>query len=189
LVSVSRHVQLLFFFVCHEAYDLCRSDSQPRPTVRELGFSEASGPGLFDELAAEMAADILELNEASARVIYNGFVKGFAGSSVSGKPRIVSEFEEIVVDNTPAAVDELVVSRVSLNDSTAVCPRTQTKLQLFRLNSDQRRNVHDTLLKMAGIQYAKFIAELEIRFKENMREPEGSDYAIQELSRFADWLK
>jgi hypothetical protein len=136
-----------------------------------------------------MAADILELNEASARVIYNGFVKGFAGSSVSGKPRAVSEFEEIVVDNTPAAADELVISHVSLNDSTAICPKTQTKLQLFRLNSDQRRNVHETLLKMAGIQYAKFIGELEIRFKENMQESEGSDYAIRELSRFSDWLK
>jgi hypothetical protein len=177
------------FIVCHEANGRCRSDSQPIHAARELGFSEASGPGLFDELAAEMAADILELNEASARVIYNGFVKGFAGYSVSGKPRAVSEFEEIVVDNTPAATDELVISHVSLNDSTAICPKTQTKLQLFRLNSDQRRNVHDTLLKMAGIQYAKFIGELEIRFKENMQEPEGSDFAIQELSRFSDWLK
>jgi hypothetical protein len=136
-----------------------------------------------------MAADILELNNASARVIYNGFVKGFAGSKVSGKPRDVSEFEEIVVDNTSAQADELVIGRVSLNDSTAICPKTKTKLQLFRLNGNQKRNVHDTLLKMAGIQYEKFISELENRFKDNMQESEGSDYAIRELSRFSDWLK
>lgn len=136
-----------------------------------------------------MAADILELNYASVRVIYNGFLKGFAGKPVSGNPRHVSEFEEIIVDNTPAEADELVISRVSLNDNTAVCPKTKTKLQLFRLNSDQRKNVHDTLLKMAGIQYEKFISELENRFKENMQESEGSDYAIRELSRFSDWLK
>ena len=54
------------------------TDSPSIPGVEELGFSNASGPGLLDELVTEMAADILELNNASARVMYNGFVKGFS---------------------------------------------------------------------------------------------------------------
>jgi len=162
-----------------------KSDSQPKPGVEELGFSESCGPGLLDELFMEMAEDILELNNASARVLYNGFVKGFSASSMS----LVADDEEIVIDNTPARADELAIGRVSFNDNTAICPKTRAKLQLFQLDDEQRRSVHDTLLEMAGIQYEKFIQELEARFKQNMQELEGKDYAVRELMRFSDWLK
>lgn len=160
-----------------------RSDSQPIDGVQELGFSEASGPRLFDELSTEMAADILELNDASARVLYNGFVKGFSSGN------LVVDNEEIPLDNTPANGDELALCRVSLNDNTAICPKTKAKLQLYRLDNEQRQRVHDTLLEMAGIQYEKFIQQLQVRFKQNMRELDDKEYAARELRRFSDWLK
>jgi len=140
----------------------------------------------LDELATEMAADILELNNASARVLYNAFVTSFSDST--GKQPLTDD-QEIVIDNTPAAVDELAIGRVSLNDNTAICPKTGAKLQLFRLDDNQRRSVHDTLLEMAGIRYETFIHELEARFKQNMQEQEGKEYAVRELERFSDWLK
>lgn len=166
-----------------------RSDTQPIPGVRELGFKEASGPGLFDELATEVAADVLELNNASARVLYNGFVMGFSDSIMSGSPTQVADAEEIAVDNNPARADELAIGRVSLNDNSAICPKTSAKLQLFQLDDAQRVSVHDTLLEMAGIQYEKFIQELETRFKQRMHEHEDKGYAVRELLRFSNWLK
>ena len=136
-----------------------------------------------------MAADVLELNNASARALYNGFVKGFSDSIKSVNPTEVADAEEIVVDNNPAGVDELAIGRVSLNDKTAICPKTKAKLQLFQLDNVQRRSVHDTLLKMAGVQYEKFIQELEARFKQKMQKQEGKEYAVRELTRFSEWLK
>lgn len=161
-------------------------DSPPIPGVEELGFPDTSGPGLLDGLATEMAADVLELNNASARVLYNAFVKGFSRDSTL-KP--VADNEEIAIDNTPAKADELVIARVLLNDNTAICPKTNAVLQLYQLDDEQRRSVHDTLLEMAGFQYEKFISELKARFKQNMQELEGKEYAVRELQRFSDWLK
>ena len=147
---------IIFLLCCCDT----RSDSQPIAGIEELGFSKANGPGLFDELAAEMAADILELNNASSRILYNGFIKGFSSGN------IVADNEEIVVDNTPAKEDELVIGRVSLNDNTAICPKTGAKLQLFKLDDKQRRSVHDTLLEMAGIQYRKVYARTRSSIQE-----------------------
>lgn len=176
---------LLIGALAEQGY-FARDPKQSLSGIRQkLSFVHEGGPGLLDELATEMAADILELNNASARVLYNGFVKGF-----SLPVPVLEPNGELVVNNTRAHDHELAVGRVSLNDQTAICPKTRAKLQLFQLDNEQRQSVHDTLLEMAGIQYEKFIQELEARFKQKMmQDGQGTDYAVQELMRFSDWLK
>jgi pentatricopeptide repeat protein len=147
-----------------------------------------SGPELFDELAAEMADDILELNNASARVIYNGFARGFAASDEIGLEPI-SDDAELQVTNKLAKTGELVVSRVEICKETAICPRTGAKLRLFKLTESQRKQVHETLLAMAATQYDDFRDKLEARFGGKMEDLEGSDFAIRELSKFSAWLE
>jgi hypothetical protein len=147
-----------------------------------------SGPELFDELAAEMADDMLELNNASARIIYNGFARGFAASGGIGLEPIPDDAEPQVT-NQLARAGELVVSRVEICKETAICPRTGAKLRLFRLSKSQRKQVHETLLTMAATQYEDFRGKLEARFGEKMDNLEGSDFAIRELSKFSRWLE
>ena len=139
-----------------------RPDANPIGDVVDYGFSVSSGPILFDELAAEMAEDILELTETSADAI----AKGFA-------------------DAQPSM--DIHLGRTTVNATTALCPETGVKLRLFRLSEPQRSKVHDKLLEMAAVQHEQFGQKLRSRGKpEHAR---GGQYAYNMLCKFSDWLK
>lgn len=158
------------------------------PGAAALGFLALSGPRLLDELAAEMAEDILEINDDSARILYNAFATGFRETEEGRHLHPLSANEQLLPDSNFAANDELVIGRVPVDENTAICPRTHAKLRLLRLEEEQRKEVHDTLLEMAAAQYDEFREKLESRFKNRMEDMEGSDFAVRELSRFSSWL-
>lgn len=148
--------------------------------LKQHGFVASSGPALFDELATQMASDILELDESSSNTIVDGFNKGFATESTDAdKP------------------SRLFVGRVSVNDTTAVCPVSGAKLRLFTLPDDQRRNVHDTLLQMASSQHEEYGEKLLARrqgksgstISGSSLEARDGKYAFTELFRFSEWLR
>jgi pentatricopeptide repeat protein len=144
----------------------------------QYGFSVPSGPALFDELATDMADDILEIDESSANTITEGFEKGFGMEPTGNENR-------------------LFIGRVSVNDTTAVCPASGAKLRLFTLPEEQRRNVHNTLLQMAASQHEEYGEKLFARRQgksgnnksNSTLQARDGKYAFTELYRFSDWLR
>mmetsp|Transcript_15095 Transcript_15095/g.20010 ORF Transcript_15095/g.20010 Transcript_15095/m.20010 type:complete len:327 (+) Transcript_15095:1-981(+) len=74
--------------------------------------------------------------------------------------------------------DELVVSRVTVDGSTAQCPRTKATLRLILLEEDQRRQLHDSLLQGAESQYKDFLGTKK----------KDVAAAAKHLTNFANWL-
>ena len=143
-----------------------RKDAKPIDNVAEYGFSASNGPALFDVLATEMAEDILELPEEAAKIISDALAERHSDEGKKGSNGFVG--------------------RVTINSSTATCPETGVKLQLFTLTDEQRSTVHDTLLNMATIQHEEFGEKLRAQGK--TKESKNAQYAYEQLCNFSKWL-
>jgi hypothetical protein len=163
-----------------------RPSASPIEGAENAGFSVASGPKLFDELAQEMADDVLEINNASAKVLFESFCRGYPEAN-DGEQLLVGE--EIELCNQKSRPDEVVVSRVTVDSETAVCQRTGAKLILFQLEDEDRKKVHDTLIAMARSQHEEFMVKLKARFKERLEELDDEDYAVRAITNFSRWLE
>jgi pentatricopeptide repeat protein len=146
----------------------------------QYGFFH-SGPALFDELATEMAQDVMELHEEQAMQLLHHFETSFQDNHNSSNKTKKS----------------LIAKRVSVNETTAVCNETGATLRLFNLTVSQRQNVQRKLLKMANRQRQeygeKLLAEKRSSGK-NVSRANGvfkQKYvsAVSELSKFTKWMK
>jgi pentatricopeptide repeat protein len=163
-----------------------RLDASPIEGAVAAGFSVV-GPKLFDEIAAEMAEDLMELTEAAALSIAQSFEVGFSKSG---------EMESIPILQDKLSPISAMVGRVTINGTTAICPVSGAKLRLFALGEDQRKHVHDTLLEMAGIQHQKFAQwkhenpKYKKKQKQNSTEDtNGDNIGHQGLANFSEWLE
>jgi len=137
------------------------------------------GPRLFDDIAAAMAEDLLELTEDAATAIAIALCESFAshtGGNIS-KPFICKD-----------AAGHSCVGRVDIDEETGISPETGTKLRLFSLTETQRKHVHDTLLEMASNQHEEYGERLKEKGK-LLDEVRDGEYALQELSKFSRWLQ
>jgi hypothetical protein len=146
--------------------------------AKEAGFSSTHGPELFDQIATEMAQDILELSEAAAKAIQAAFVEGFGASE---DPRIT--IDEIPMVSKESVSSSVTVGRVEIDATTALCPASGAKLRLIALDEIQREHVHDTLLEMARLGYQEFTK------KQKRKENEDENKGFAELQRFSEWLE
>ena len=170
-----------------------RLGASPIEGAVAAGFSVDHGPKLFDEIAAEMAEDLMELTEAAALTIAQSFEVGFSKSGdIESIPTLHDKFSPI----------SAMVGRVTINGTTAICPASGAKLRLFALGEDQRKHVHDTLLEMAGIQQQKFVQWKNDKYnkkqKQNSTDTSGDQNSsnanvdsvgYQELASFSKWLE
>lgn len=164
-----------------------RADSEPIERASSAGFTHAHGPKLFDELAQEMAADVLEINNSSAQVLYNAFLRGFKDVLPELNPILDGD---IVRDNSEASVNEVILGRVEVDETSAICPRSLAKLQLFQLDHDSRRHVEKTLLDMTKEQFILFQQKMTEKGKQKTLEQGiDGDYAVQEMKKFVAWLE
>eukprot|EP00571_Detonula_confervacea_P017315 CAMPEP_0172298480 /NCGR_PEP_ID=MMETSP1058-20130122/1116_1 /TAXON_ID=83371 /ORGANISM="Detonula confervacea, Strain CCMP 353" /LENGTH=981 /DNA_ID=CAMNT_0013007755 /DNA_START=554 /DNA_END=3496 /DNA_ORIENTATION=- len=161
-------------------------NSPPIEGAIDLGYNHSHGPGLFDELATEMASDALEITSASARRLYNSLAIGFQSeSNFDNENTIVSTLKEVhplvsmPLTNQPTKSDEVVASKVSLNRSTGICPVTNAQQRLIILEPDQRQQLHDDLLSLSTEQFAKFAGR---------KSSDSPDRAREQLQFFSDWL-
>jgi pentatricopeptide repeat protein len=161
-------------------------DASPIEGAVAAGFSVDHGPKLFDEIATEMAQDIMELTEAAALMIAQSFKVAFSKSS---------ELESIPILHDKFSPISAMVGRVTIDDTTAICPASGSKLRLFALGEDQRKSVHDTLLEMAGIQQQNFALwkqkspKYKNNKKQNSTDTNGDNVGYQELAKFSEWLE
>ena len=77
-----------------------------------------------------------------------------------------------------ATSKELIVSRVALDADTGVCPRSGAQLRLVKLDSAQKKQLEDGLLKLAKTSYEEF-----------HKKKGKSDVAVDSLKKFGEWLK
>jgi pentatricopeptide repeat protein len=168
-----------------------RLDASPIQGAVAAGFSVDHGPKLFDEIAAEMAEDLMELTEAAALTIAQSFEVAFSKSK-SGEQ--MESIIPILHDDNFSPLSAM-VGRVTINGTTAICPASGARLRLFALDEKQRKHVHDTLLEMAGIQHQKF-AQFRLENPKYKKKPtqesidsNGDNVGHQELARFSDWLE
>ena len=160
-----------------------REDAEPIENAAELGYSEPCGLALFDELVTEMAEDVLEITSASARKMYNALAVGFKDQHAGRNLQEMHSLAGMRVFNDPSEDDEVVASRISVDHETGMCPRTKAKLRLVMLDDGQRKQLRQSLSQLAASETAKFA-------KGNKRkQEEDAQRAIEEMTRFADWLE
>ena len=160
-----------------------REDAEPIESATDLGYSEPSGLVLFDELVAEMAEDVLEISSVSARKMYNALAIGFKDHRGGRNLQEMHSLAGMRVFNNAAENDEVIASRISVDHETGVCPRTKARLRLVMLDEEQRKQLRQSLEKLAASETAKFARGNKEKEKENAQR------AIAELTRFADWLE
>jgi len=196
-----------------------RNDSNPVKGAEEIGYSPAHGTEFFDRLVSDMANDVLEISSSAALKLYHAFKVGFhdamdlsddvvsltkkkdemEGTTTATEGYIQEEEEEtLVLNNKQANHDELVVSRVKVNRTTAICQRTNATLRLIMLEEEQGQQLHDTLIQMADAQYEAFEAKNKAKKPKIRKEGgvgsndnKGSDdphFAGKQLSNFVDWV-
>lgn len=155
------------------------SDSNPVDGAEELGYLPACGPKLFDKLVSDMAADVLEITSASARRLYGVFANAFEGKAMAKKLVKMHPLAPLSINNEPAEDGELIVSRVMVPTDSGVCPRSGAALRLINLKPEERKQMLDTLLKLAETTH--------LSWSERGGTNDGS--ALVALREFSDWLE
>jgi Pentacotripeptide-repeat region of PRORP len=159
-----------------------RPGAQPIAEALALGYTHGSGPGLFNEIVAEMAREFFEISDGSAKKIYNAMAKGFPDS-------ILEETDSLVplrIQNNPASEKGLYANCVQINSKTGICPRSGVKLRLIQLEETEKEQLIKGILELARQQQ-----ELHTRrFKK--KHPNNKDKEViradQHLVDFYNWL-
>ena len=180
------------YFMCH-----CSNDASPVDSANELGYNNSHGPQLFDEIAKDMAENVLEISSASARKLSNALAAGFKDaldpdSEGENSDNIVSIVKEahplapIPVSKNRAMANELVACRVLLNRLTGTCEVTGAQQQLILLESSQRKQFLVDLIELSKTQYTNYTKNIGSRDKHAANDSE--DKAAEQLQKFSDWL-
>lgn len=154
-----------------------RKNSNPIDGAIDLGYSVSCGPKLFDEIVQEMAEDVLEVSSASARRLYNALAIGFKDEHMARNLKEMHSLAGMAHLNKSASANELVASRVTVDEKTAICPRTGATLRLIMLEQDEKSKLKLSLQELASIELVKF-----------SKGKADSKRAVEELDHFADWL-
>ena len=148
--------------------------------IKSQGFTATSGSKLFDEIVVCMANDVLEITSASAKRIYNAFAKSSSDLMETGTATI-DPMSMLQPNISLARNDELIVSRSTVDATSAYCPRSAVTLRLLTLNKPQKERLHDGLLEVAKEAFMEFNKKRKVTKKDSKRAAEG-------LNDFSDWM-
>jgi hypothetical protein len=147
----------------------------------QLGFNNSHGPELFDELVSLMADDVLEISSASARRLYNSFAVGYTKhENMPEQLKPIPSLTSIPVSEEMARPNELIVSRVLIDPKSGVCPRSDVKLELIKLDDDQRKQFVDSIFRLSKSRFEEF--------KERINRNLKHDHGTKALTSFTSWL-
>ena len=149
------------------------------------------GPELFDQIMNDLAQDMMEISEDAAKIITAAFQNSGKSSTLEeDEIPFLCEEEDVSLLNRGVRAPTVNIGRVRVNDTTAICPVSKSKLRLFALNDMQREHVHDTLLEMAKIQHQEFFQRStkgkKIAGKKENQDPE---YGYKQLKLYSEWLE
>lgn len=155
-----------------------RVGAEPLNGIDDLDYRFRSGPQFFDELVSSMAEDVLDISSASARRLYSAFEIAYRGSDVSTNIVKLHPLAPLQPLNETADQSEVVASRVAVNTSSGVCPRTQAKLRLIKLETDERKLLQSSLRELARTQFDKVTKDRQVDID-----------AAEQFDIFANWLE
>eukprot|EP00536_Pseudo-nitzschia_multiseries_P012511 jgi/Psemu1/244626/estExt_Genewise1.C_4820012 len=183
LLLTETYVQLI---ACIAENGYFRTDANKIDGIEDLEYSKHHGPALFDALASELAEHSIEITSASAKRLYNAFQRGFEGhnhndpndnsNSNNYNLRRLHLLESLRTDNDLARPDELIVSRVKIDASTGLCPRSGSRLRLINLDSAQKQRFRDGLSHLVSSSYQE---------RHHTRKADVAD----KLNKFGEWLQ
>ena len=174
LKCVTRIVLNLTLFSNRHGLDYYRFDAEPIVGIEELPYPVKCGPELFNALASELADNSVEISSASAKRLYNAFQRG---NDPNKNLKQLHLLESLKTKNDVAKPDELIVSRVQIDESTGRCPRSEAQLRLIKLDPIQKKQFQDALLYLVKSSYL-----------ERHRNSTKTDVA-DKLSKFGEWIQ
>lgn len=174
ILQTETYVQLI---ACIAENGYFRMDSKEIDGIEELLYPAKHGTELLNILMLELADHSIEITSASAKRLYNAFERGFQGDNPKLNLKQLQLMESLPTNNELAEPDELIVSRVQLDESTGKCPRSGEQLRLINLDSKQKKNFQEALLCLISSSYQE-------------RHPNATktDVAYR-LNRFGEWLQ
>ncbi|KAL3783780.1 hypothetical protein ACHAW5_000603 [Stephanodiscus triporus] len=154
------------------------------------GRRSVRGPELLNSLVSEMAEDVLDISEASAAALRDGFAIGFAGCGIDPTTTTTTTTTTQTMPSTTTRRDDrtLVADRVTIDEETAACPATGATLRLIVLEDAQRTHLHDALLGMARMKSMEYTAKLAAKGRSTNDNAEKAELATQILKDFSAWL-
>ena len=159
--------------------------SQALEGAKEVGYQHGYGAKFFDELATEMAEDVLEITGASARRLYNSLAEGMNHDEFSNDIEPIHSLAGVAQDSDPATPNDLIASRVAIEKSTGQCPRSGVKLRLIKLKEHERKQLHSGLLELSEDRFEEFH---QVR-NQGPKHSQWQNNAAAHLNRFSQWLE
>ena len=160
------------------------NDGVVKDNSNALSTFSTHGPELFDELMNELASDMMEISEEAAETIVRSFRRYEQRQAQNGSHQDEEDSIPLLLDEgdcastndstSSSSPSRVTIGRVKVNDTTAICPITQSKLRLFALDDQQRQHVHDTLLEMARIQHREFYQRSQKGNQKKKRKPKNT---------------
>ena len=175
---------------------LYSNDASPIEGATDLGYEYSCGPRLLDEIVSDMAENVLEISSASARRLSNSLASGskdIPKADSGNLHSVVSKLKEahplapMQVSKEAAPINEVVACRVLLDRSTGVCEVTGAQQQLILLGPDQRKQLHNDLIDLAGNQYTNYMKDIDL-VRDKHAASDSANKATEQLQKFSDWL-
>lgn len=128
-------------------------------------------------LASELSSNSVEISSASAKLLYNAFQRGFECENPAYNLKPMNLFESFQINDDPAKANELIVSRVRIDETTGRCTRSGSKLRLIGLGEDQKQQFKNGLMHLNAVSY------------EERSKMKDSERVVKDLRQFGDWLQ
>lgn len=118
-------------------------------------IGSASGPALLDQLAGEMSDYVSTISSASAKRLQKAFRRGFEGHGPADGDVIsaLAPLRPLEAEEVPERV--LIADRVTVEASTGFCSSSNVSLRLIGLDSRQKNEMKDSLVKLVRSRYGR----------------------------------
>jgi hypothetical protein len=144
-----------------------------------VDYQPASGPRLLDQIASQMAKEIIEISTASAKRLYNALADGFPNSELEK----TSSLAPLKLSETRAKKDEVIASRVRIDPSIGDCPRSGRTLRLIHLEETEREHLQESILALSRTVQLDFHQKQQTRTsKPPVRADDGLSEFLKSLA-------
>ena len=156
-------------------------NAPPIPGCRELGFDPPSGPGLLDQLVSMLAENVTEITPGLAKHLHTAMTSFLKDTEHSKSLRELHPLAPLLLDNEQASPDDALASRVSIDVTSGICPKSGARLRLINLAPSERLQLKTGLLNLAKTQSQEYAKRRWVRDVET-----SPDLKLEE---FSNWLE
>jgi hypothetical protein len=159
--------------------------SPPIEGCLDVGFKFPSGPGLLDELVSMLAEDVLEITPGLAKRLHTAISTAYKDTEHARDLEELHPLAPLQLDNKGASADNVIASRLSVDASTGMCPKSGARLRLITLSYEQRLQLKRGLMEVTRRQQKEY----EKKRKPGRASPQKRRGAEELLEMFSNWLE